>query len=215
MRTTWRRLGGEASDATVEDVIARYNEPARRYHTVDHVAVVLHRIEDLLAGGNGGIAAPVDADVVRAGGLFHDVVYDPRSATNEADSATLAVEAMQGLGWGAARAGLLRDVIVATATHSADSPESAVLLDADLAILGSPPQDYRRYVEAVRAEYSFVDDAGWVTGRSAVLQSLLVRPHIFATPAMRTTHEAQARCNLADESALLRTGVHQGDDLRE
>ena len=51
-----------------------------------------------------------------------------------------------------------------------------MLLDADLAVLGSEPAAYQAYVTGVRAEYGHVDDAAWATGRAAVLRGLLDRP---------------------------------------
>ena len=213
LRNAWRKLGGAESDRVIDAVIARYSEVERRYHTVDHVAAVLDHVDRLLSDDRAVDGGQIDADVVRAGALFHDVVYDPRSSSNEQDSARLAVEAVRSLGWDATRQTQLDAIILATATHAAESAESAVLLDADLAILGAPPLTYWRYVDAVRAEYSFVDDSGWTEGRSAVVRSLLERPHIFTTAAMRASHEPQARLNLVEELRILRSSIHQSDDF--
>ena len=92
--------------------------------------------------------------------------------------------------------------MLATAGHDADSPAAAVLLDADLAVLGAGEDDYRTYVDGVRAEYDFVDDLTWRAGRSAVLQSFLDRKRIYATTVM-ATREEQARHNLGTELAAL------------
>ena len=81
--------------------------------------------------------------------------------------------------------------------------DAAVLFDADLAILGASPAEYQAYVTGVRAEYAHVDDAGWRTGRAAVLQTFLDRDPIYATPTMRADRERRARANLAAELAAL------------
>ena len=206
LRAAWRHLGGDVAPETIEMIIARHRQPARHYHTAAHVVAVLGHAERLLMNE----MVKVDGDVVRAGALFHDVIYDPRSSTNEADSAAYAVESMRTLGWSADRLDLLSNIILATATHRTGTPESAVLLDADLAILGASSQGYRQYAAAVRLEYDFVDDFVWAAGRSAVLRSFLDRPQIFATATMRDEREAQARVNLGDELATF-TPTHARD----
>jgi predicted metal-dependent HD superfamily phosphohydrolase len=211
LRDGWRQIVGDGYPQIIEAIIDRLAEPHRHYHTSAHVAAVLDRVDDLLGSPlepNAG--EPLDGDAVRVGALFHDVVYDPLSSTNEADSAETAVQAMTAAGWPARRCALLGRIIAATANHQVDGPEAAVLLDADLAILGSTRQTYDRYVAAVRQEYAMVGDADWAAGRSAVLTGLLARPYIYATPTMRRTVERRARDNLRRE--LL---SHQGDDIAE
>ncbi len=175
-------------------LVARHAEPHRRYHDATHVMWVLRHIDEIL------LCEPrdVDAEAIRAGALFHDVVYDPTSTTNERDSAIVAVDALRSLEWATDRLQLVDDVIIATATHEATSSEAEVLLDADLAVLGSDRDSYAQYVSGVRFEYGFVDEAGWRVGRSTVLRSFLGREKIFATAAMSVREQA-ARRNLTDE----------------
>ena len=110
--------------------------------------------------------------MVRAAALFHDAIYDPRSPTNEADSAPLAAGALAPARLGRRSAWhAVAALIEATAGHDTavarGDAEAAVLFDADLAILGSSPAEYQAYVTGVRAEYAHVDDAGWRTGRAS------------------------------------------------
>ena len=89
--------------------------------------------------------------------------------------------------------------MLATITHSSDDPLAHVLLDADLAILGSEPAHYERYSRAVRQEYSQYDDPTWRAGRAKVLNSLLDREDLFVTEPARQLWDAAARTNLARE----------------
>lgn len=153
------------------------------------------------------LAHPVpDLDVVRVAALFHDAVYDPRSTTNETDSGSLADARLSELGWSADRRAEVRRLIELTAGHAVDPTDDAgaVLIDADLAILGAGPNEYQHYATAVRAEYAHVDDAAWRTGRARVLQHFLDQGAIFATATMRAAREPSARANLAAELASLR-----------
>jgi predicted metal-dependent HD superfamily phosphohydrolase len=90
------------------------------------------------------------------------------------------------------------------ATLAGRRHDTAVMLDADLAILGADPAAYRAYVDGVRVEYRHVDDESWRRGRSAVLESFLHRTQLFHTPTARTRWTARARANLTAELAGLR-----------
>jgi predicted metal-dependent HD superfamily phosphohydrolase len=94
-------------------------------------------------------------------------------------------------------------MIVDTATHAATSPASAVLIDADLAILAADPAGYQGYVNGVRAEYGHIDNHGWQVGRAAVLRHFLDRPQIFTSAAGVERYEQRARANLSAELASL------------
>lgn len=211
MRRCWHAIAGLRHDDVLEMLVVAYGEPQRRYHTALHVMWVLRHVEELLAAHP---LPPGKADAVRAAALFHDVVYDPRSPTNEHDSARWAVRHLAELDWPPERVTLVAELIEATAAHvtppaiasrSADDVSAAsVLLDADLAVLGAEPAAYQAYVTGVRAEYGFVDDTSWRTGRTSVLRSFLGRDHIYATPTMRAQREHRARANLTAELAALR-----------
>jgi predicted metal-dependent HD superfamily phosphohydrolase len=147
-----------------------------------------------------------DPDAVRLAALFHDAVYDPRSATNETASAHLAAARLGEIGWTDDRRALVARLIELTAGHEVDPADvaGAVLLDADLAILGADPGDYQHYVNGVRTEYAHVDDEGWRTGRAQVLQHFLAREAIYLTATMHADREQRARANLTAELTGLR-----------
>ncbi len=201
LRRVWHRIAGRGADQVLEGLLARHREPHRRYHTATHVMWVCRHVDRLAR------AHPLaDVDAVRAAALFHDAVYDPRSTTNEHDSADVADRRLAELGWSAARRQRVRSLIEATAGHAAPADtdtDTAVLLDADLAVLGAPPNDYLAYVAGVRAEYHHVGDDDWRVGRSAVLDGFLARPSIYATTTMRAEREHRARANLRAELATL------------
>jgi predicted metal-dependent HD superfamily phosphohydrolase len=196
LRSAWVILGGAADDLVATMVLARHAEPHRRYHTATHVMWVLRHVEAILGSESSG---EVDDAAIAAAALFHDVVYDPRSTTNERESADLAVRALRDLGWTERRLDVVHRLIAATADHEADDFAAAVLFDADLAILGADAVAYAEYVAGIRFEYCFVDDSAWRVGRSAVLRSFLDRDRIFLTGTMSAARESQARRNLTAE----------------
>lgn len=214
LRRCWRRVTNGAPahlNYWEEELVARHAEPHRRYHTAAHVTWVLRHVDRLLGpvelGGVEGAAA-VDSDAARAAALFHDVVYDPRSTTNEHDSAALAAAALREAGWPEARVATVHRWIEATAHQAAAASlhdlGQRVLLDADLAVLGAEPAAYQAYATGVRAEYAHLDDGAWRVGRAAVLRHFLDRDVIYLTEPMRRERERRARANLAAELAGLR-----------
>jgi predicted metal-dependent HD superfamily phosphohydrolase len=78
-----------------------------------------------------------------------------------------------------------------------------LLLDADLAILGSSPDLYDAYAAAVRREYAWVSPSDWLSGRRRVLDSLLRRERIYRTASMPGAREETARLNLRRETEVL------------
>lgn len=180
-------------------MVARHREPHRRYHGVRHVTWVVRHVRELAA------EVPVaDEAAVIAAAFFHDAVYDPRAHDNEERSADLAERVLRELGWDDARCAVVGRLIRATAAHGpTGDPDTAVLLDADLAVLGAEPAAYQAYVTGVRAEYAHVDDTAWRAGRGAVLRDLLARQPLYATEPARRRWASRAAANLTAELAAL------------
>jgi len=193
-----------SSDRRLLDaLLARHREKQRRYHTATHVAWVIRHVEELAA------TEPVDQlDEIVAAAFYHDAIYEPTHPANERASARLARRDLTTLGWADDAIDRVAEMIEATAHGSEVSGrptgDVAVLLDADLAVLGADPAAYSSYVDGVRTEYRHVDDPDWRVGRAAVLQAFLDRPTIFATSTGRERWEARARANLTAELAALR-----------
>lgn len=190
----WRSLTGPEADHLGRDLITRYGEPHRRYHTAAHLRAVLTQVDALA----GNAAHP---DLVRLAAWFHDAVYDPRRGDNEERSARLAERALPELGLAAEAVDTVARLVRLTRTHdpAPGDVDGAVLCDADLAILASAPEAYAAYAAAVREEYSFVPDEVFRKGRAAVLRALLDLPAIFHI----TDVEASARANIQAELTRL------------
>ena len=180
-------------------LVAAHSEPHRFYHTLEHVHEVL-RVAGRLAD------AATDPSAVQLAAWFHDAVYDPRAADNEARSAAHAVELLAPLGVPESVLGHVADMIRATAhTATADvDADTAVLLDADLAILSAEDRRYARYAADIRREYAWVDDAAYQVGRTKVLQGFLHRPRIYRTERMFAAAEHAARRNIGSEIERLK-----------
>ncbi len=181
-----------------DNLIKRWSEPQRRYHTVEHLTAVLDRIDVLAEYAD-------DPDAVRLAAWFHDAVYLPERSTNEERSARLAERALPEAGVPQATTDEVARLVRLTVTHdpAPDDGNGAVLCDADLAILAADTEAYDRYARAVREEYAFVPDDAFRAGRSDVLRQLLTLPRLFRTPYGERTWEVPARRNLEAELARL------------
>ncbi|MCX2925705.1 hypothetical protein [Streptomyces sp. NEAU-W12] len=190
--------GGPDPVPYADNLLGRWQEDQRRYHTVAHLTAVLDRVDELAAYAD-------DVDAVRLAAWFHDAVYLPDRSENEERSARLAERALAEAGVPGAKVAEVARLVRLTVTHDpADGdPDGQVLCDADLAVLASPPSAYAAYTAAVREEYHFVPGDAFREGRAAVLRRLLALPRLFRTPYGREHWEATARYNIGGELELL------------
>ncbi|MGH3312450.1 MAG: HD domain-containing protein [Streptomyces sp.] len=189
-----------------ENLLARWSEPQRRYHTTDHLLAVLDRVDELAPHSTGG---GTDLHAVRLAAWFHDAVYRPDRGENEERSARLAERALPEAGVSAARTAEVARLVRLTVSHDPEpgDADGALLCDADLAVLAGAPEEYARYAATVRQEYDFVPDADFRAGRAGVLRQLLGLPQLFRTPYGQDRWEDLARRNLETELELLATGA--------
>src|SRR5215813_11102158 len=131
-----------------DELVRAYTAPDRHYHNLAHIEAML----DLMRWHRGALSDPTS---VEAAIWFHDAVYDTRRHDNEEKSAELAAERLAGL-LSPDRIGRITSMILATAGHvvprgldDAARRDCALFLDMDLAILGSTPDEFAVYEEAV------------------------------------------------------------------
>ena len=193
-----------------EDLLERYEQPHRKYHTSVHLSEMLTALKTLYKRHH--TATP---RAVLLAAWFHDAVYEANPGDDEAASADLARTALTPL----ASTGFLTNrgvtaiahLIELTASHQlADGIEeytsgaltradAEFFLDADLAILAADSPRYTRYVAGVRAEYAHYAPDAFTRGRAAILQGFLNRTAIYASDTAHLLWDAPARLNLRTE----------------
>ena len=187
-----RRLGASADGAPLgSDLLVRYGELHRAYHGLEHLRDCLERLD----------AAPTegaDRDRVEAALWFHDAIYDPLAGDNEARSAELARQGLEGLGVAPAVARQVAALVLETRhLEPPADPDARLLCDVDLSILGRKRTDFERYEHGIRTEYALVPEALYRRERARVLRRLLQRRPLFGTRHFRRRYEQAARANLA------------------
>jgi len=189
----WRQLGVAPPAGLHAALLAAWSEPQRHYHTLQHLAECLTLAAEL----REEMTHP--AEVVLAL-WFHDAVYDVRAHDNEARSAQWAAQALVEAGVAPDACARIDALIMATchgAAAAPGTPDSAVLVDIDLAILGSDAPRFAEYEAQIRAEYAWVPPDVFGVKRRDVLRGFLDRHLIYITNTMHARFEAQARHNLA------------------
>lgn len=201
----WDRLLPAAPELG-EELLERWAEPHRHYHSPTHLASVLAAVARLERAGELAGPAGDAARTVRLASWFHDAVYAGAGAAgdDEEASAVLAEERLAPLLEAAEVAEVAR-LVRLTASHDPDDGDvaGAVLVDADLEVLGRAPTAYARYAEQVRRDFSHVPDDAFRRGRAAVLRRLLDRPRLYRTTSGRELWEDAARRNLREELCRL------------
>ena len=187
----WRGAAPPGADRLGRDLLERWREPHRHYHTVEHLAAML--------------AIVGERPAVELAAWFHDAVYDPRAGDNEEASAALAERELGAAGAPPAHVAEVARLVRLTATHDPAPGDrgGALLCDADLAILAADPARYDAYAAAVRQEYAHVPEDAFRAGRAAVLRRLLDRDALYLTVPERARWEAAARANVARELSAL------------
>ncbi|MBD7994802.1 DUF4031 domain-containing protein [Arthrobacter sp. Sa2CUA1] len=181
------------------ELLNRWGEPHRHYHDRRHLLQALEALHRLGCG---------DRTVLLAA-WFHDAVYDGVPGADEEASAVLSEELLPAAGVGRAETAEAARLVRLTAGHNPEPGDisGALLVDADLAVLGRDALGYDRYAADVRLEYRHLDDETFRAGRSAVLDTLLGRSRLFFTDRGEELWGTAARANLRRELAVLAGSV--------
>lgn len=194
LATHWSRLvtqhaiKHEHGNRLLAELIVRYSEPHRSFHTLEHLSNMFQSLTPLALN-----SPTVDWAV-----WYHDIVYLPGSAQNEAKSAELAVTRLLAAELPRSLCERVGYFIRCTKGHHVKSNDFALnaFLDADLSILGSGCGAYKRYTRGIRREHRRISRPRFTWGRRAFLKHMLAAPHIYRTDYFRQRFESQARKNL-------------------
>lgn len=187
------------ADALFGELLSRYVEPHRHYHTLAHIDACLVWLDWFSASARH----PAEVELAL---WFHDAVYDPRAGDNERRSADLARERLSAAGVTGAIVDRIVAHVLATEHHAAAGGDAALVVDLDLTILGAAARDFDRFETMIRREYGHVGEPEYVLGRRRVLEGFLSKDEIYVVPKIREEFEIRARANLSRRVAELSRG---------
>ena len=189
------------------DLLDRWAEPHRGYHTRQHLTEMLTALDALAATA---VLDERDLHLAHVAAWLHDAVYDVTAPAgdSERESAQFARNVLVSLDVGSSDIQRVEGLILLTVDHGTQRPGALAdaFIDADLAILAATPERFDEYCAQVRAEYAHVPDTAYATARSEILSALVDRPQVYRTAFAREAWTANARANVAREIGRLRVG---------
>jgi len=186
----WLGLGAQPPVGLYETLLAAWSEPHRHYHDLRHLGECLA----LLDRWGGAAQRPAEIGLAL---WFHDAIYDVTAKDNEHRSAEWVGRVMQQAGAQLDAVQRVQHLIMVTKHDGGvETADEALMLDIDLAILGSPRARFAEYDRAVTEEYNWVPQLVFRDKRLALLERLK-RSDLYRTPEARATLLAQAQSNLS------------------
>ncbi len=181
------------------NIVKEYQNKSRHYHNLSHIYSMLQIID------NNNIDKTHDIILAI---FYHDIVYDSTQKDNELQSA-LSFERDFADILTDQQIKYIKDLIISTQKHIpiVNNKENSLLLDIDLAILGTDKTTYNCYTEAIRKEYHWVPLELYVSGRKKVLEQFLLREKIYYTSYFHSLWEAKARENIENEINTLNNQI--------
>lgn len=156
-----------------KEVVEKYHEPHRFYHTWEHIEDILNMME----------RDGVHDDEFFLTAVFHDVIYDPQRTDNEVESVKflekiwLCNRSIEGT-----KDKVIR-MILDTSNHMPTFPDSQKFIDYDLDILKRPFVELIEYEHKIFKEFQYVEYDTYRLHRVNILKHLRHK-HNIDNPAL-------------------------------
>lgn len=203
LKKIWTELCHIYSDNTSliaeywNEISEAYTNSSRHYHSISHV-------DNMISLAFQYQHEIIDFDTLLFSIFYHDIVYDASKKDNEERSGDIAKERLIQLKVSDHSYELTYSQILATKSHiTSANPDTNLLLDIDLSVLGADWDTYLNYANGVRKEYHIYPDLLYKPGRRKVLNHFLEMTNIYKTELLKNRFEANARVNLRKELELL------------
>ena len=149
-----------------EEILQRYSEPHRYFHTFDHVLNILSQIDDYYIKNPSFESVCMKVQMQHAA-VFHDIVYDPKRNDNEEQSVKLMREIQDYYNYGKE----VETIILNTREQFPNHNASQVFNYFDRkALFGTFPELFD-YGNKIWKEYSFHSYQDFIKGHINVIDS--------------------------------------------
>lgn len=206
-QSLWESLMAKGdSKAVFEDIIGRYTEASRAYHTLSHLKTCLNELELVRDLAD-------DPKAMETAIWFHDAIYESNNKgqanlkhDDEGKSADFAKEVLvEKMGLDKEFADKVASIILATKHSSVPQDKDAKLMvDIDLAIFGRSERLYNIYEKDIHREFYWVPAESFNNGRIRILEQFLKRDRIYSTDFFQERYGEQAKKNLTGELSKIR-----------
>ena len=152
----------------INTLLSMWNESHRSYHTLDHLNDLINQVNE-----NKDKFSQRDYEKLIITALFHDCVYDPKSATNEEDSAKFFINCAVDKKFKDILH--IKQMILDTKTHRSSDNLSEVFNQYDMNIVERDLDQLLMWERGICDEYSCYNNNEYKKGRIKFLESLLDR----------------------------------------
>lgn len=174
-----------------------YTEKHRYYHTTEHIDAMLKHFD--IVSDLAEQPAELELSI-----WFHDAIYKPLSSNNELNSAKWAQEFLLEQNYDEEGIERVFNLIMATLHNGEiEGNDEKLVVDIDLAILGTSPESYDEFERNVRKEYKFVPGVIFRKKRKQLLKSFLHNGSIYNIDYFRKKYESAARKNISRAIGML------------
>lgn len=196
-------VDGFGSSELGVDLLERYSESGRRYHTIDHIDHCLGQFDEVRSDCR-------QPDAVELAIWFHDAIYNFPAYQNEKLSAAFFMERSEHLLNTGFRDDVFDLVIATEHTSAPEDHDQRILVDVDLSSFGLPWDRFASDGKNIRQELIYLSDADFYAGQIGFMEALLARDRIYNTAHFHDKYETIARANVARYlESLSERGFHR------
>ncbi len=150
----------------INTVLSMWNESHRSYHSLNHLNDLISQINE-----NKSKFSEKEYEKLMLSAIFHDIVYDPSSSTNEENSAEFLMECVVDK----SNEDILevRQMILDTKTHNSTTNLSESFNNYDMNIVERDFDQLLDWEKGISEEFSVYPKEQYKEGRLKFLESLL------------------------------------------
>jgi len=150
----------------INTILSMWNESHRSYHNLNHLNDLISQINE-----NKSKYSEKEYEKLILTALFHDVIYDPASQTNEEDSANFLIECAVDK----KNSDILdvKQMILDTKSHNSTTNLSEAFNNYDMNIVERDFDQLLEWEKGISEEYSIYSKEEYKEGRLKFLESLL------------------------------------------
>jgi pantetheine-phosphate adenylyltransferase len=150
----------------INTILSMWNESHRSYHNLNHLNDLISQINE-----NKSKFSEKEYEKLMLSAIFHDIVYDPSSSTNEEDSANFLMECVVDK----SNEDILevRQMILDTKTHNSTTNLSESFNNYDMNIVERDLDQLLDWEKGISEEFSVYPKEQYKEGRINFLESLL------------------------------------------
>ena len=149
-----------------EDILERWSEKHRKYHTISHLEDLIQQINTYT-----GLSS-TEHDMLTLTAIFHDIIYIPRRGDNEVQSAEFFLNHVA-MNKDSSEIQEIATMIRDTKHHTPSTHLSGIFSNMDMSIVRRPYAELLKWEDEIRYEYSHLPGIVYIIGRVRFLRQMI------------------------------------------